>query len=111
MGQPVGSCEDAPLALLIQREAIVGSGPDAIAVDGNAVDTVVRQAVRGAEVFPAVARHLLSRNEGNKPTSDDCDSHIVFRNSMRSLSSSFARSLVTPWVSLGLKTVQISSSV
>ena len=38
-------------------------------------------------------------------------SHNVFRYSIKSLSSSLFRSLVTPCVSLGLNTVQISSSV
>ena len=54
----------------------------------------------------AMERRMSSASVANQNSS----LHSVFRYSMRSFNSSLVRSLLTPWVSFGLNTVQISSS-
>src|SRR5208283_3653616 len=76
---------------------------------------VVRKTVGCGEVFPAKARHVRrrrkqrERDQRNQQRKPKTPFHRVLKYSMRSFSSSFCKSLVTPCVSCGLKIVQISS--
>src|SRR5215472_6403659 len=110
MCQPVGRREHPPFVVLVQAQAVVGSGPDPVAVYANTIDAVIGQALRGGEVLPAEPGQLpcAEQADGYK---ESRNSHKVFRYSIKSLSSSFAKSFVTPCVSLGLNTVQISSKL
>src|ERR1019366_115369 len=148
MGQPIGGPEDLPLAFFVERQSVVGAGPDAIAIHAYAVHAVVGQALRSGEVFPAIPGHVLGKKPGRGEEREEGNSHAnrsltfaarmavaappcfqsrdrqgavagdwirvfhsVFTYSIRSFNSSLVRSLLTPCVSYGLKTVQISSRV
>ena len=56
VGQAIGDVEALPDALLVQRQAVVGAGPDTVAIHGDAVDAVIGQAIGYGEVLPAEAR-------------------------------------------------------
>ena len=91
--------------------------PDAVAIHQHVEDVVVGQAVRGGEVLPAKPRHVW-RAQRPTVTVSTTEAGITSRGFIRSSSIRsgrsthlWCRSLVTPCVSLGLNTVQISSSV
>src|SRR5581483_12521688 len=114
MGKSVCRTKYFPDPVFEHSQAFVGTGPNPLAVDQHAIHVVIRQAVCSGEVLPTEQRQFLGRrgrDQDNQPESGKPQSafHKVFRYSMRSFSSSLVKSLVTPCVSLGLKTVQISS--
>ena len=76
----------------------------AVAIDADAEDVIVGQAIRGGEVLPAEARHVLGGAVSGdvamtSNSESECVSHSVLRYSIRSFSSSLVRSLVTPCLS------------
>src|SRR6476661_1684983 len=102
-----------PGAVLVEPQSVIGSSPYAISIYQHTEDMVVRKSIRGREVLPAEHRHVLSgcqRCRQQSQRNPHSCLHNVFKYSMRSFNSSLVRSLVTPWVSFGLNTVQISSS-
>src|ERR1039457_5265229 len=113
MGQPVGRREHLPPTLFVKRQPVVGPRPYAVAVHAHVVHTVIGQPLRRGEVLPPVPRHVLGRQPGSRKerANQNRVSHNVFMYSMRSINSSLVKSLLTPCVSFGLNTVQISSSV
>ena len=64
MGQPIGGREDLPLAFFVERQSVVGAGPDAVAIHAYAVHAVVGQALRRGEVLPAIQGHVLGKKLG-----------------------------------------------
>ena len=106
------------LTLRLEEELIRKAKTHPIAIHLDLEDMVVRQTVLGGEVLPPEPRHVgdAGRGSGRGPSREHeqhckAPSHNVFRYSIRSFNSSLDRSFVTPCVSWGLKTVQISSNV
>ena len=83
-----------------KAQAVFRARPDAISIDQHAEHVVVRKPVRRREVLPAkhaacpgVAAERMTRWRSRRAR---CYFHNVLRYSIRSFSSSFVRSLVTP---------------
>src|SRR5271166_1641458 len=121
MGQTIGWTKNFPFAVFVEAESVLRARPNAVSLHQHAKDAVIRQAVRNGEVLPAEMWHFLGSRQQNehRKGKDRNESrkmhaqlafHNVFKYSMRSFSSSFVRSLLTPCISFGLNTVQISSS-
>ena len=58
MRQSVSRGEDLPLAGFVQREAILGAGPHAVAIDQHGEYVIVGKPVGRGEVLKPEARHI-----------------------------------------------------
>src|SRR5581483_3399235 len=102
VGHAIRRAIDLPFTVFVNSKAIVGSSPDAPAIDQHAVHVIVGQAIRGREVLPAKHRYVRrcshggERQSGYSSEAKNRSSHNVLKYSIRSFSSSFVRSLVTP---------------
>src|SRR5437660_10465108 len=98
--------QDLPHAVLVEAQAVVGASPYTVAVYQNAEDVIIGKTIGGGEVLPAEHRHVLGDRQGCGDKQRQCEPrfrlHNVFRYSIRSFNSSLVRSLVRPYVSLGL---------
>src|SRR6516165_3810501 len=127
MRQAIRRREYLPFAFVVQADAVFGGHPHTVSVRQYGEYMVVRQAIGSGKVLPLVAGHIRGHGEERKcDRKYECERgavplltgnwqlvtgncHSVLKYSIRSFNSSFCKSLVTPCVSCGLKTVQISS--